>query len=112
MGLLLSGIGSVRQGNFTPDFEIQVLCDIFLIAKCNHMALFVLAVNKGLCATFRTVFVVVAVGGVPCDLTESILADKGHARAGAVVVIVQLDELGGLAVFRQLHQAAVCQIGK
>ena len=59
MGLLLSGIGSVRQGNFTPDFEIQVLCDIFLIAKCNHMALFVLAVNKGLCATFRTVFVVV-----------------------------------------------------
>jgi|GEM_PF-173856 len=59
-----------------------------------------------------TVFVVVAVGGVPCDLTESILADKGHARAGAVVVIVQLDELGGLAVFRQLHQAAVCQIGK
>lgn len=55
MGLLLSGIGSVRQGNFTPDFEIQVLCDIFLIAKCNHMALFVLAVNKGLCATFRTV---------------------------------------------------------
>lgn len=59
MGLLLSGIGSVRQGNFTPDFEIQVLCDIFLIAKCNHMALFVLAVNKGLCATFRTVLVVV-----------------------------------------------------
>lgn len=56
MGLLLSGIGSVRQGNFTPDFEIQVLCDIFLIAKCNHMALFVLAVNKGLCATFRTIF--------------------------------------------------------
>ena len=55
MGLLLSGIGSVRQGNFTPDFEIQVLCDIFLIAKCNHMALFVLAVNKGLCATFRTI---------------------------------------------------------
>ena len=59
-----------------------------------------------------TVFVAVAVGCVPCDLTESILADKGHARAGAVVVIVQLDELGGLAVFRQLHQAAVCQIGK
>ena len=59
MGLLLSGIGSVRQGNFTPDFEIQVLCDIFLIAKCNHMALFVLAVNKGLCATFRTIFVIV-----------------------------------------------------
>lgn len=58
MGLLLSGIGSVRQGNFTPDFEIQVLCDIFLIAKCNHMALFVLAVNKGLCATFRTVLVI------------------------------------------------------
>lgn len=55
MGLLISGIGSVRQGNFTPDFEIQVLCDIFLIAKCNHMALFVLAVNKGLCATFRTI---------------------------------------------------------
>lgn len=60
MGLLLSGIGSVRQGNFTPDFEIQVLCDIFLIAKCNHMALFVLAVNKGLCATFRTVLVIMA----------------------------------------------------
>lgn len=59
MGLLLSGIGSVRQGNFTPDFEIQVLCDIFLIAKCNHMALFVLAVNKGLCATFRTVLEIV-----------------------------------------------------
>ena len=59
MGLLLSGIGSVRQGNFTPDFEIQVLCDIFLIAKCNHMALFVLAVNKGLCATFRTILVFV-----------------------------------------------------
>ena len=31
MGLLFSGIGSVRQGNFTPDFEIQVLCDIFLL---------------------------------------------------------------------------------
>ena len=60
MGLLLSGIGSVRQGNFTPDFEIQVLCDIFLIAKCNHMALFVLAVNKGLCATFRTIFIIMA----------------------------------------------------
>ena len=30
-GTLFLDIGSVRQRNFTPDFEIKVLCDIFLL---------------------------------------------------------------------------------
>ena len=84
MGLLLSGIGSVRQGNFTPDFEIQVLCDIFLIAKCNHMALFVLAVNKGLCATFRTIFE--AVGFVHIQLIYAEFLKGDYIVLAALVV--------------------------
>lgn len=84
MGLLLSGIGSVRQGNFTPDFEIQVLCDIFLIAKCNHMALFVLAVNKGLCATFRTVFE--SVGFVHKQLIDAQFLKGNHIILATLVI--------------------------
>ena len=30
-GTLFLDLGSVRQRNFTPDFEIKVLCDIFLL---------------------------------------------------------------------------------
>ena len=89
MGLLLSGIGSVRQGNFTPDFEIQVLCDIFLIAKCNHMALFVLAVNKGLCATFRTIFVVVTLVDKK-PVNAKLLKGHGIVLSALIVQLVQL----------------------
>ena len=58
------------------------------------------------------VFVCTVVGCVPGNLAESVLSDKGHAGSRAVVVIVQLDELGGLGVFVELQQASRCQIGK
>ena len=58
------------------------------------------------------VFVGAVITGFPLTLVEGVLADKSHAGSRAVVVIVQLDELGGLGVFVKLQQASRCQIGK
>ena len=63
------------------------------------MALFVLAVNKGLCTTFRTVLVVMRLINKKSIHTQFFKCD--HIILSALVV--QLLQLGVNGLFRALH---------
>ena len=60
----------------------------FLIAKCVHMALFAIAANYGLCATFRTILVIMRFVYIQPVYTELL---KGHdvILAGAVLKLFE-----------------------
>ena len=60
----------------------------FLIAKCIHLALFAIAANYGLCATFRTIFEIVALVNEDAVNTQFL---KGH-KAVLAALIVQLGQ--------------------
>ena len=73
-GTLFLDIGSVRQRNFTPDFEIKVLCDIFLLLSAITWCFSSLLSTRAYAQRFARFFKL----SVLCILSPTICVQKGR----------------------------------